>query len=757
MRKFTVLLLLLSLGRFAGAWEIVLPEQPTAAERNAAAELRHYLELAAPDGVRTAAGGEAVFHLGDSAAARQSGVDVTAMPEEAWVIRSSGSDVVLAGGGQRGTLYAIYHFLEDIVGVRWWNQLEESVPRHESLQLPELNASGKPFFRKRDIYRSHNNYIPDGGRFAARSRLNRDGDQTIRPEFGGAFRFGSPYFVHTFDHYFPEAEYFAEHPDYYALRNGQRIPGANSQLCLTNPELQQAMAERLLEFIRQDTEQAAADGIVPPIVYDISANDCRNPCECERCAAVVRREGSEAGPLLECLNFVAARLTEKYPDKLLHTLAYYHTEPAPRTLRPRENLIIQLCDTGTNQARSFQAPENRHFVELLKKWAELSNHLAIWDYSITYSIPMGPFPHEYTLADNMRTYQDTGVEFLFFEHEGFESADMHTLNVWLEAKLMENPDADFDALLEDFYTGYYGAAAPFIHHYRELLRDSVERHGTYIDWFANINQFYHVDLDTAVAAQALFDQAEAAVANDPVLQHRVRRARLNLDLACAVNRQRLIDEFVGRGGLPEEFPLDRDQIATRARDTWLADIEAGVDPDKKERYRVNALNFYDRFSKLEYAPKREPEFFAGQKYIALDFSDAKIWSQAEIRPVIDPDSEAGYVLEVTRGNELPLQCAMYVPSKLTTVGGRSIAAAEVTGPGYHWYRVARVRPQMGAYVYFLSDWTVQFPLDAVATLSGGETEYDLWASVKFTGPGYPAGSPEEASTVCIERIVLVQQ
>ncbi|MCK7482461.1 MAG: hypothetical protein M0C28_39075 [Candidatus Moduliflexus flocculans] len=39
---------------------------------------------------------------------------------ESIVVRTAGNDLVLAGGGPRGTLYAVYTFLEDVVGCRWW-------------------------------------------------------------------------------------------------------------------------------------------------------------------------------------------------------------------------------------------------------------------------------------------------------------------------------------------------------------------------------------------------------------------------------------------------------------------------------------------------------------------------------------------------------------------------------------------------------------------------------------------------------------
>ncbi len=40
---------------------------------------------------------------------------------EGIIIRTIGDDLILAGGRPRGTLYAVYTFLEDRLGCRWWS------------------------------------------------------------------------------------------------------------------------------------------------------------------------------------------------------------------------------------------------------------------------------------------------------------------------------------------------------------------------------------------------------------------------------------------------------------------------------------------------------------------------------------------------------------------------------------------------------------------------------------------------------------
>ena len=153
-------------------FEVRGPDSPKPWEKTAVEELNHYLELCA-EGRRVAVGWRgAVFHVGDTAFARAKGLSPSSFKYEEWCIKSFGRDVVLAGGGTRGTLYAVYHFLEDDCGVRWWMDGDEDVPLAKPLKFAALDRRGKPLFMCRDIYRT----TKSDPRTAIRNRINGNGD-----------------------------------------------------------------------------------------------------------------------------------------------------------------------------------------------------------------------------------------------------------------------------------------------------------------------------------------------------------------------------------------------------------------------------------------------------------------------------------------------------------------------------------------------------------------------------------------------------
>ena len=213
MKKFFSSLLLLA-GASLCALEITLPAKPLPSEKTAAQELRSYLERTVDGKLKI--GGRAINRilLGDTPETRAAGIDGRALKTDAYVIRSSGDDLFIAGGGQSGTLYGVYAFLENQIGIRWWTPAEEFVPGKRRLELPALDIRFEFPVIQRDIYRDHA-VLPDGGKWAARNRLNRNGDLGISTIYGGSScNFGGPYFVHTFDLYLPKS-LAEEHPEYF--------------------------------------------------------------------------------------------------------------------------------------------------------------------------------------------------------------------------------------------------------------------------------------------------------------------------------------------------------------------------------------------------------------------------------------------------------------------------------------------------------------------------------------------------------------
>lgn len=746
------------------AFTIVLPEHASLPEQTAASELADYLSKATKAEHPVISEKEAnkngqKIYIGGTEFAKANGVDREAFSAEEWIVRSIGGDLVIAGGKPRGTLYGAYHFLEDVVGVRWWNPWEEMVPEVQKLKTDGLDLKGKPTFRSRGIAYTYGNWANDEGRFAARNRLNYDPGLKIDPKYGGAYNFGPPYFVHTFNHYFPPKEYFSKHPEWFGVRNGERI--SNGQLCLTNPQLREEFLKKLLTNIRKTRDNA-----VPPLVFSVSQNDGGSNvgCECEECQRIVKAEGAESGAVIDFVNFLGAGIKEEFPDVYIETLAYLYTQKPPRNIRPHDNVVITLCDTESDLSKPISAKENSAFRELVGSWAKVTKRLRIWEYATTFTPPLGfPTPTVHTYEGDYRWFAQNNVEEVFIE---LEWGDLRDLKVWLLMKIMENPFQETPALIRTFTDGFYGEAGPMIRDYLSLLEQTITDHPSRVGWYAQPARRRFINLEFIRRGHALFDAAERAVKGDEVLLQRVKYARLSLDRVTIAAYARLNGEWTAKGSDPQAALPDRDKMAERALSTWHRETLRRVSKNRRKREMDVAKQEIETYRSLPTVVQLPTQFQNYPPGSVTDFTAeaSKNWENIA-KVVIDPDASSGFAVRMNLDGmksekkaeyALPMVWGIYGDVRKKTQEGRSLRAKDISGSGYHWYKAGEFSLNSDDYLFFFKTWYIQVELEpAIEPDSQGE-KFEVWANIKFEGSFFPHGDPKQESSISVDRVILVK-
>jgi hypothetical protein len=454
------------------------------------------------------------------------------LPNEDWavlesdgiVIKTVGEKLILAGGRPRGTLYAVFEFLENEVGCRWWTPTENFIPKKTTLMVQPQNVTYKPPFH----YREHfTRSVRESPKFATILRENGH-FQTQSAEWGGHYNMLG--FVHTFDKLLPLEKYFKEHPEWYTdPANGflpctpesKRPYGQHTEPDLSNPLVVDEVTKNALEWIAKNPQAG---------YISISQNDNRdNYCRCPRCAALTETEGSPAGPLLAFVNQVAERIHQEYPDFLVETLAYYYTEAPPKTIRPAKNVVIRLAPIDADFGHPLNSEWNAQTRERIQAWAKISPQLFIWNYASNFRANMLPHPNWDGLAKDLRFFADNKVTGVFEQGDDYTNGvgDFVQLRAWLMGKLMWNPNLDQDKLIDEFLAGYYGPAAPYLRQYLDLVQDYFLAQERALSTF-NTDLFFFTP-DAMNHSVTLFDQALGAVQGNELLTQRVQRERLSLE------------------------------------------------------------------------------------------------------------------------------------------------------------------------------------------------------------------------------------
>lgn len=488
-------------------YTIVLSKDASATERTAANELKTLLGQisGATFNVRTGTLiPQKAICVGWTA---ETGVTKSAADDEGYTYKTIGDNLYIYGGSKRGTMYGVYAFLERELGVRWFTSSVTKVPRLRQYALPQLDHSERPVIRQRlDFYYEALRHYD----WAAHNLLNTQ-YLLADTKYG---KMDAYWGIHTFKTLIPPETYFNTHPEYFSVYKGKRSDKA--QLCLSNSEMRRELTKNLKAVMAQKPGYWC---------YDVSQNDNPWPCECSRCAKLVRKYGGHSGAMIWFVNQVAAEIKQTHPDKFIGTFAYQYTRQAPSngSIKPAENVVVRLCDIECCMAHPLeQCPQNRSFLDDMNAWSKITKNIYIWDYATAFRNYLLPFPNFDVLAANLRYFSRAGV--IGIMEEGAHDAqwgEFSELKQWLIAKLLWNPEQDIDSLASVFIDGYYGAAAPHIKKYYDLCKRQIRR-DTHFTITIDGNHPLYTDQFIAEAAP-LMQQALAATGKAADEQRRVRR------------------------------------------------------------------------------------------------------------------------------------------------------------------------------------------------------------------------------------------
>jgi Domain of unknown function (DUF4838) len=431
-------------------------------------------------------------------------------------------NLILYGGSPRGSLYAVWEFFERYMGMRWLALDAFRVPLPPD-SLPTIHYRHEPPFWYRDI--SYRAYVSTPWK-ASQGRVNGFWSR-LEENYGGRISYvgGFEGSGHTFHDFVPPDAYFEDHPEYFAEIDGvRRVDG---QLCLTNPDVLRITIEAARKKLRQ---RGPYERILSISQMDFFWFD--SWCTCVTCAALDAREGNHAGTIIHFVNAVAEALEDEFPDVYIDTFAYQYSRKPPKYVRPRDNVIVRLCDFEADFSRPLadrRSKQNRAFLRDLKKWARITEHVFIWDYTQNWYSHQGPHPNIHVLQPNIKLFAKLGVDGVF-EQASWESP--HSDYEFLKGTILEHalwdPNVNWKKLYREFLDLYYGDAAPYINKYQQLIRDRTR------DVVLTLNnRMTWMDYDTVVAAQAIFEETFRHT-NDPVFRERLQYAYLPVQYAALV-------------------------------------------------------------------------------------------------------------------------------------------------------------------------------------------------------------------------------
>lgn len=611
----------------AAAAVIYLPATATPTAKYAAEELRDHIRLATgvelsitPDYPEDAQAG--VILVGPSDRATALGVTGDGLGKEGFRLKSGPNWLVLLGndddkspfidvkGGKHpnlnGTLWAVYHFLREHVGVRWYmpGELGTVVPGAKTLISPGIDLTSAPALQRRQAQIVYSGKpLPNPGDWSPTSELGR---WYLRQGFGRdsrtthnhTFHFltGGGWSTYSDGRDFPKTKphIFAVLPD--GSYDFETTSYGEGNLNLSEPDTLKEFVEMVRD--RFDSNPELLEMTVAP-------NDVWQPCMSEGSLAAIpadlreriRREArlevvqgtaryqlppelmeefrrASSQNLWRFAAAVAEEVYKTHPDRLVGVIAGYMGGDPPDGLEFPPN--FSAIYTKTRAAfvdREYKARVRRE----LEAWSRVTPHLDIWEYYLWYGRPWRGRPQldgypvlfsQILQMDFDMTRGRIAGEYSQNWHLVHPRPGLGHLMQHLTARLLFDPALKVRDLLDEYYTLFYGAAREPMREFWQLAETCWMRDSSDLDARSQsaeiIDRMYPVE-DLA----RFFDLLSQAKSLVPEGSPEYRRIAL-LESEMEINRPRVLFAPVKAEHVFGPWSFRKDPEGRGVRERWYA-------------------------------------------------------------------------------------------------------------------------------------------------------------------------------------------
>lgn len=776
-------------------YSIVIPKDAHIVEKTAAAELSSYLEKSL--GIKLPTVSEENFsgkgiYIGKTEFANKR--NIIGKSKENWIMKMAGDSLVLTGGcdaGDRGIIYSVYHFIEDVLGVRWFSPYEEDVLSLKKLSLPsDFHKEGTPdFFYRKPLLCSGCGI--DGYINMVRCRVNSispiddgipDGplDEDVR-RYGDPMHVGRPHHVHVFGKLFPREELFDKHPEWWAWNKVNKKHMIKGHNCFSNEEFFNAYKEKLLAFIEEDIKFAKEDGIEFPFTYSLSPDDLSAAafCQCEKCEAIIKKSGY-SGYLMDFGNRMVREINKIYPFVKLEMLAYSDfIEPPKDGMLPDRNLDVEFAPVCSEISSPISSEMNREYKRLLDAWSDIckraGSNLYIYDYMYNIRINY-PLPLFTRIGQLVRDYKAAGVNGVFIETQN-EIADFRAINNYLITHLLEDTSLDEKTLASDFIKRYYGKAAKYVEKYVELLTKCAERNKVAAYCCREGSPFNYIDAKTVIEGDKILEKAASAVANDETKRRRVSWLRKPLDSVILFKFADLKGQ-AEREGL--KFPFDTEALRARvakAIDEHIASEKLapklGLEAEKEYLKNVSTEEVeFVEFEELTDISREDIYQFPFARMIKFIQANLKrIYGASVVRDEeigrdvlklsYDEGTGFGWDLEMVptvKDDPIPNPIHFILVQNEKTTEEIIFFKEDLNRDKYVLHKVGSLKNVMKdphARLCLFAEQNVSVNIRGIAVTHPFD-ECDVYISMKFSGEKY-GGRAEDENAVYFDRVVIVKK
>ncbi|MDD5707589.1 MAG: DUF4838 domain-containing protein [Kiritimatiellae bacterium] len=432
---------------------------------------------------------------------------------------------------EQGTMYATYDFLERFCGVRWYlpSDLGITFDPRPTLTVAGADVRRRPAMQQRFVGKDYR-YPADlcGDTVATNKSSARLPDREhllwlYRNRMGGTYMKVN----HSLYGYY--GRFLKTHPEWFAKGYDQEQP---PQMCYTSTGLLAQVVRDARDFFdgkATNVMVAAGD------YFAIVPMDNRSWCKCADCQALLLTEATRGAShyakndasdyILGFVNRVAREVRKTHPDKWIITLGYSDYSYPPEDGKMEPNVTVGLC---LSPRFWFSAGTRDNEQAVMDVWQTVGAPLSLWMYYCfpSFSAVQGGyrmFPAFFAsqIAGQNKVFRKAGVVGMKYEPSYLahsqQSALLDQLEFYVTWRLADDPALDGEALIDEFFTRYYGSAAAPMQRFYERCEEiwwNPTNHPSGVTG-AELAWRYQGTPERMRELGGYMDQALKAVTNDP--------------------------------------------------------------------------------------------------------------------------------------------------------------------------------------------------------------------------------------------------
>lgn len=487
---------------------IVYPEDPDKAMSDAVSELKYFFKEATKIDLRSVTDvgmthddSNKVLSIGRTNLFKTSGltIDENRLGNDGHIVKTVGNTIYMVGGGYSGNLYAVYTFLEKAFNYDTFVRDSFTIDKVSTFKLYNYDVVEIPDIMNRRPGTDYDvNKMTDYDEVMNYNRLRvynaKYGTLPIHYEYTPLSNKGV---THNAPCYLPDYIYKEKHPYWYSTAVPQDLcytaHGDETELSLMIEEVAKKIEYSLTLYTPKEYPHMN--------LAVIQKLDAPGECACDGCMEQKTKYGTQSAAVIKFVNRVSQKVVEwmEKPENADYKrinfkfgfLAYHQFTQAPaiynestKKYEPIDESVVLSKNSFVQHApiynfdtqSSLYHEVNEGGLESMERWQAVCSEssYSLWSYGNRPSRPMYYYDSlNHFNNDYFRFLYKNGKVGLYFCERNYSdgtTTGFEHLKDYVQSKLTWNCNLDMNALIEKWFNGVFGDAAPYIRQYFDELR-----------------------------------------------------------------------------------------------------------------------------------------------------------------------------------------------------------------------------------------------------------------------------------------------